>query len=144
MQALPLLAVGFILPAPEERCGALSNGGIFLRLLGSLLPLLERRRIPGLWIVSYWKPYYAYQDMLAAHGIICNMSGKGECLDKAVAERFFGSLKREWTAHRSYATRQEARDDIIAYIEMFYNSRRKHAYLGDVSPNEYEKLARVA
>ena len=34
--------------------------------------------------------------------------------------------------------------DIIAYIEMCYNSRRKHAYLGDVSPNEYEKCARVA
>ena len=87
---------------------------------------------------------YAYQDLLGAHGIVCSMSGKGECLDKAVAERFFGSLKREWTAHRSYATRQEARDDIIAYIEMFYNSRRQHSYLGYVSPNAYEKLARVA
>ena len=72
------------------------------------------------------------------------MSGKGECLDNAVAERFFGSLKREWTAHRSYATRQEDRDDIIAYIEMFYNSRRQHSYLGYFSPNAYEKLARVA
>jgi transposase InsO family protein len=87
---------------------------------------------------------YAYQDLLADHGIVCSMSGKGECLDNAVAERFFGSLKREWTAHRSYATRQEARDDIIAYIEMFYNSRRQHSYLGYVSPNAYEKLARVA
>ena len=72
------------------------------------------------------------------------MSRKGECLHNAVAERFFGSLRREWTAHRYYATRQEARDDIIAYIEMFYNSRRKHSYLGYVSPNEYEKCARVA
>jgi putative transposase len=87
---------------------------------------------------------YAYQNMLAAHGIICSMSGKGACLDNAVAERFFGSVKREWTAHRSYATRQEARDDIIAYIEMFYTSRRQHSYLGSVSPNEYEKVARVA
>jgi len=87
---------------------------------------------------------HAYQAMLADQGIVCSMSGKGECLDNAVAERFFGSLKREWTAHRDYATRQEARDDIIAYIEMFYNSRRKHSYLGYVSPNEYEKFARVA
>ena len=86
----------------------------------------------------------AYQDLLVAHGIVCSMSGKGECLDNAGAERFFGSLKREWTAHRYYATRQEARDDIIAYIEMFYNSRRQHSYLGYVSPNAYEKLARVA
>ena len=47
-------------------------------------------------------------------------------------------------SHRYYATRQEARDDIIDYIEMFYNSRRKHSYLGYVSPNDYERLALVA
>jgi putative transposase len=87
---------------------------------------------------------HAYQDLLADHGIVCSMSGKGECLDNAVAERFFGSLKREWTTHYYYATRQEASNDIVAYIEMFYNSRRKHSYLGYVSPNDYEKFARVA
>jgi len=87
---------------------------------------------------------HAYRDMLKAHGMICSMSGKGECLDNAVAERFFGSLKREWTSHRDYETRQEARDDIIEYIEMFYNSNRKHSYLGYVSPNEYEKFGLVA
>jgi putative transposase len=50
------------------------------------------------------------------------MSRQGDCLDKAVAERFFGSLKREWTATRRYATRQDARDAGIDYIERFYNS----------------------
>jgi transposase InsO family protein len=87
---------------------------------------------------------HAYQAMLADHGIVCSMSEKGECLDNAVAERFFGSLKREWTSYGYYATRQEARDDIIDYIEMFYNSRRKHSYLGYVSPNTYEQFALVA
>ena len=72
------------------------------------------------------------------------MSEKGECLDIAVAERFFGSLKGERTAHRRYDTRQEAKDDVIDYIEMFYNSRRKHSYLGYVSPNEYEALLKAA
>jgi putative transposase len=72
------------------------------------------------------------------------MSRQGDCLDHAVAERFFGSLKGERTALRHYTTRQEARDDVIDYIEMFYNSRRKHSYLGYVSPNEFEKLAVVA
>jgi transposase InsO family protein len=67
------------------------------------------------------------------------MSGKGDCLDNAVAERFFGSLKRERTSQRDYETRQEARDDVMEYIEMFYNSRRLHSYLGYMSPNEYEK-----
>jgi putative transposase len=87
---------------------------------------------------------HGYQDRLATHGSVCRMRRQGECLDHAVAERCFGSLTREWTARRYDATRQEARDDIIAYIEMCYNSTRKHSYLGSVSPNEYEQCARVA
>jgi putative transposase len=86
----------------------------------------------------------AYQRLLEAHDLHCSMSRTGDCLDNAVVERFFSSLKRERTAHCHYATRQEARDDVIDYIEMFYNSRRKHLYLGYVSPNEYEALAKVA
>jgi putative transposase len=86
----------------------------------------------------------AYQRLLEAHDLHCSMSRKGDCLDNAVAERFFGSLKRERTVHCHYATRQEAQDDVIDYIEMFYNSRRKHSYLGYISPNEYEALAKGA
>ena len=86
----------------------------------------------------------AYPGMLKKHEMVGSMSGKGECLDHAVAERFFGSLKREWPSHRDYETRQEARDDIIEYVEMFYNSTRKHSYLGYVSPNEYEECDLVA
>lgn len=87
---------------------------------------------------------HAYRRLLAEHGVQCSMSGKGECLDNAVAERFFGSLKRERTSTRHYATRQAARDDVIDYIEMFYNSWRRHSYLGYISPNAYEKIAQVA
>jgi putative transposase len=87
---------------------------------------------------------HAYQRLLRMHDIRCRMSRQGECLDTAVAERFFGSLTRERTAHRDYATRQDARDDVIDDIEMFYNSRRKHSYLGSVSPNDYEDFALVA
>ena len=87
---------------------------------------------------------HAYQGMLAQKGLVGSMSRKGECLDNAVAERFFGSLKGERTSHRHYRTRQEARQDVIDYIEMFYNSRRKHSYLGYLSPNDYENLAKVA
>lgn len=81
----------------------------------------------------------AYQRLLAAQGIVCSMSRTGECLDNAVAERWWGSLKGEWTGHRQYATRQEAQDDIVVYIEMFYNSHRRHSALGYRSPNEYEQ-----
>jgi putative transposase len=85
-----------------------------------------------------------YQRLLHDAGMRCRMSRKGDCLDNAVAERFFGSLKRERTAHCQYATRQEARDDIIDDIEMFYNSTRKHSSLGYISPNEYEALRQAA
>jgi transposase InsO family protein len=87
---------------------------------------------------------HAYQQRLAAQGLRWSMSGKGEGLDNAVAERFFGSLKGERTSLQSYASRQEARDDVIDYIAMFYNSTRLHSYLGYVSPNDCERLARVA
>jgi putative transposase len=87
---------------------------------------------------------HAYRSLLAEYGIECSMRGKGDCLDNAVAERFFGSLKREPTSKRYYRTRQEARDEVIDDIAMFYNSWRKHSYLGSVSPNAYEKIARAA
>ena len=72
------------------------------------------------------------------------MSRKRDGLDHAVAERFFGSLKRERTAHCQYATWQAARDDVIDDMEMFYNSRRKHSYLGYVSPNAFEGFVTAA
>jgi putative transposase len=84
------------------------------------------------------------QGLLAVHGIRCSRSRKGECLDNAVAERVFGSRKGERTAHREYATRQDARADVIEYIEMFYNRTRLHSSLGYRSPNDYEALLKVA
>lgn len=72
------------------------------------------------------------------------MSRKGDCWDNAVAERFFGSLKSERTDPGLYSTREEAKTDVIDYIEMFYNSHRLHSYLGYVSPNDFERLAKVA
>jgi putative transposase len=47
------------------------------------------------------------------------MSRKGECMDNAVAERYFGSLKRERTDRRHEVTRQEATADVVGYIKRF-------------------------
>lgn len=85
-----------------------------------------------------------YQALLSEHGMICSMSRKGNCWDNAVVERFFRSLKSDQTEYRRYATREEAKKDLIDYIEMFYNSRRLHSYLGYVSPAEYENLTDVS
>ena len=60
----------------------------------------------------------------------CRRSRQGDGLDHAVAERFCGSLKGACTSLRPYATRQEAWDDVIDYIEMFDNSQRLPSYLG--------------
>ena len=70
--------------------------------------------------------------------MVCSMSRKGNCWDNAVVESFFHSLKTEWTADILYKTRDEARADVISYIEMFYNSRRLHSFLGNKNPNVFE------
>ena len=68
-----------------------------------------------------------------------SMSRKGNCWD-SVAESFFGSLKTERVFDTVYKTREQARRDIVDYIEMFYNSKRRHSYLGYLSPADFEKM----
>lgn len=79
-----------------------------------------------------------YQQMLKQHGLICSMSRKGECLDNAVAESFFGTLKTELVDDEDYRTKDEARASLFHYIEAFYNRRRRHSYLDYLSPVEFE------
>ncbi len=81
-----------------------------------------------------------FQKLLKVHHMKCSMSRKGDCWDNAVAESFFASLKTERVFFKKYRTRDDARQDIVNYIEMFYNSKRLHSYLGYVSPREFEKL----
>ena len=68
------------------------------------------------------------------------MSRKGECLDNAVAESFFGTVKTEWVDHQDYHTHAQAKQDLFEYIEVFYNKQRRHSYLDYLSPVEYERL----
>jgi putative transposase len=66
------------------------------------------------------------------------MSRTGNCYDNAVAERFFWSLKYEWTNHRVYPDLESARQRVFNYIEIFYNQRRRHQTLDLISPSEFE------
>ncbi len=66
------------------------------------------------------------------------MSCRGNCWDNAVAESFFGSLKKERIKKRIYKNREIARADIYEYIESFYNPVRRHSHLGGVSPDAFE------
>lgn len=85
-----------------------------------------------------------YQRLLADHGIVCSMSRKGNCWDNAVVESFFHTLKVELVHHRRYVTRDEARQDIFEWIEVFYNRQRRHSTLGYRSPAEFEMMTEVA
>jgi len=79
-----------------------------------------------------------FRNLLQQHGIECSMSAKGNCYDNAVVESFFGLLKRERVNRTRYLTRDDARADIFDYIECFYNRKRRHGYLGYISPAEFE------
>ncbi len=80
-----------------------------------------------------------FQDLLKQHGITCSMSERGSCYDNAVVESFFASLKRERIKRKKYKTRDQARADVFDYIERFYNRQRRHGYVGNISPVEFEK-----
>jgi putative transposase len=113
--------------------------------IDALRMAIERQRpAPGLIQHSDRGVQYAadaYRKRLAAAGIVPSMSRKGNCLDNAPMESFFHTLKVERIHHRVYATRDEARRDLFAYIEGFYNSRRLHSGIGYRSPADMEKLA---
>jgi putative transposase len=81
-----------------------------------------------------------YQSLLSDHGFRCSMSGKGNCYDNAVMERFFLSLKTERVWQQHYANHQEAIRDISRYIVAFYNGVRLHSTLGYQSPNQFEQV----
>ena len=82
----------------------------------------------------------AFGQRLRESGIAASMGSVGDCYDNAAMESFFASLKKErvYTKPR-YRTRDEARADIFEYIEGFYNPRRRHSTLGQVSPVEFEQ-----
>jgi len=86
----------------------------------------------------------SYQQLLAEEGMTCSMSRKGNCWDNAVVESFFHTLKVELIHQRRYLTRDEARQDIFEWIEVFYNRQRRHSTLGYRSPAQFEAMAQVA
>jgi len=83
-----------------------------------------------------------WQEFLEVHGLQASMSRRGNCHDNAVVESFFQLLKRERIKRHIYSIRDDARSDIVDYIEMFYNSKRRHSFNDQLSPVQYEKKFR--
>lgn len=105
------------------------------------MAIWQRKPKPGLIVHSDRGSQYAskqYRNLLKKNGFIGSMSRKGNCWDNSVAESFFSRLKDERVEWRNYQTRLEAKQDILDYITMFYNSQRLHSTLQYCSPNQFE------
>jgi putative transposase len=107
----------------------------------------RRRPGKGLLVHSDRGSQYAsgrFQALLKDQGCVCSMSRKGNCWDNAPAESFFHTLKTELIHHRRFETREQAKQEIFEYIEVFYNRQRKHSTLGYRTPAEFDQLHRKA
>lgn len=106
------------------------------------MAVLNRKQIEGLLHHTDRGSQYAggtYQKLLTAYDIQVSMSRSGDCYDNAPMESFFSTLKCEQVHFKDYLTRAEAKTDIFAYIEGFYNRTRRHSSLGYLSPDEFER-----
>jgi putative transposase len=113
-----------------------------------LMAIRRRQPSPGLIQHSDRGVQYAskpYRAILARHGIVQSMSRKGDCLDNAPMESFFGTLKNELVHRTTFPSREAARRAIFEYVEAFYNRRRRHSAVGFLTPAQaYEQMARAA
>ncbi|MET0234796.1 MAG: integrase core domain-containing protein [Kibdelosporangium sp.] len=85
-----------------------------------------------------------YTDLATGHKIRLSVGRKGQCWDNAVAESFFATIKTELLHRQAWPTKALAHKAIFAYIEGWYNTRRRHSSLGYLSPAAYEATIQVA
>lgn len=100
----------------------------------------RRQPAPGLIHHSDRGSQYAsqaFQETLAAYGMLGSMSRKGNCWDNAPTESWFNSFKNERVFGERFATREAMKATAVEYIEVFYNRRRLHSTLGYTSPVQY-------
>ena len=108
------------------------------------LEMALKRRCPEIGLLHHSDQGCTYasaddQALLDARGIVCSMSRRGNCHDNAVMESFFSTVKRE-LADRS-DTYGDAKMELFDYIDVFYNQRRRHSTLGEISPAAFERRA---
>jgi putative transposase len=123
-----------------------------MRASDTTIPALEHaynrfRPSPNLIFHSDRGVQYAcneFRKKISNFCIIQSMSGKGNCYDNAVSESFFSTLKKELIYSEKYKTRQSAKQAIFEYIEIFYNRKRKHSFLGNMSPEQFLKSKKAA
>ena len=112
-----------------------------------LMALWRRKPASGLiWHTDRGSQYASksHRRILKQHGIIQSMSRKGNCWDNAVAESFFHTLKTELVYNEKFTTREQAKQAIFEYIEVFYNRKRRHLNNNYLSPVEFEQMKKSA
>ena len=110
-------------------------------VLDAVLMAIRRRRARGTMIHSDQGTQFgsdAWRRFCRSNHLEPSMSRKGNCWDNAVAEAFFGSLKKERIKKQIYKSRALATADVADYIDTFYNRTRRHSYLAGVSPEQFE------
>ncbi len=111
--------------------------------LDALAMALARRR-PGAGLVHHTDrgcqyTAAAYRQALAAQGVVASMSRSGNCLDNAMAESFFSTLKTELADRQVWPSRAAARTAIFEWIEVWYNRQRRHSALAYLPPVSFEE-----
>ncbi len=114
-------------------------------LVTDALQMALERRSPGPGLIHHSDQGGQYVSLALgqkarAAGIAQSMGSRGDCFDNAVAESFFATLKKELIHRRAWPTKAELRGEVFEYIEVFYNRRRRHTRLGQLSPSEYERI----
>jgi len=79
-----------------------------------------------------------YRRILDNNQMLCSMSAKGCCYDNAACESFFHSLKVELVHDENYQSRQQARNSIFEYINVYYNRIRRHSFINYMTPDKFE------
>jgi putative transposase len=87
---------------------------------------------------------FSFQKLLKKNHIMVSMSGTGNCFDNAAMESFFHTLKTEHIYFEYYRTREQAKQSIFEYVEVFYNRKRRHSTLGYLAPCVFENQVRNA
>lgn len=126
--------VGWALSAVNDR-----------KLVIKALDMALRRRCPDSRLLHHSDQgsTYAsedYQRELAARGITCSMSRRGNCYDNAAMESWFSTFKSE--QGESFDSYADAKEKAFDYIEVFYNQQRRHSTLGYLSPADFERRMR--
>ncbi len=120
------------------------------KLVNDALLMALWKRKPGkdlIWHSDRGSQYASdsHRAILKEHHVIQSMSRKGNCWEwlpcgyNSVSESFFHTLKTELTHHCQFKTREEAKQVIFEYIEVFYNRERLHSANDYLSPVDYEK-----